>query len=1656
LTVALYSSSAAADTPERIRFKLVTTMKCLTESEKLEICGRYFHKKKGESYLKLAKEYGCCNTTIQNICLRIMENPVSLAAAKIAAENYYSRTAEAHHHNHVGSTAVPGHHHDNVGSTAVPFMSVSESTIIESERLEIGGRYICKKRGESYRTLAAEYGCSEKAIQQVYQRCLKDAASLAAAKIAAENYYSRTAEAYNHDHVGSTAVPGQLLAARACPAPAGRQDKASNAAAAAQPSPPLPHGGGAAARAPDALDVAKSSSVSADLVLRVQRRRPHGDDARRIIALLERNCIYRIQDLTEFGESDFDVSEWGNRADIDAVLLDDSAWETAYWPEKFIRGILGDSTQGLLALQADVLCEFDRAGIQSESDLREKHATLKLAMLPRVRIRQWVKSLGSPDIRDDEAAPSTACHANGSGLAEPAAEASLEIVTEEQSPRDSGQDAAAHDENYHEMPVTPTRSGAVPSAASAPACISAVEVAGATDQMRVEIRDRCVFDYPSDSGEDYERAVAAPPWLKPKQVQHKRESAVVSQHISPCETASEVAVHSGSLSAAYEILGKANRGMVKTKVGVGDLDVDRGAVVKGGGGPGCVGVGQAISEDEQGGGDGGHGAQHDGAGRGDVGEDVSASLPMHSSLLEAFRSHAGLARKVDTPRSPMNSANMQILDNTIKSIALTAACRKRNFNGEHPPGSPVQREYAVIGRGGFGIAILVKSTQSGIGHSSVYKLEFSRADETPQDLALCREYQLYSSFSSGSNDEPSPLPRLGNTLAGYSFVTIRLSQYTTVRILEMEYLSDWPQNVLKTSTQLFSCELRLDHDGREVLLQMLAAILYLDSRGIQHNDLKPQHFFGRGSQIVLIDYGIARTKSLTYKIKDSTCTGRQVQLAQGAHSFEPPRFVKDTPIRILGAPEGIPGTPGFRPPPRYPGVETSLDQGDPGIPGNVIIYHDGGNIGQYGMILLSVICPHLFDGDRPASEDFAKSFLTLPPARWLEEVLRSIVDARARTAQPSAISTRRARRALGAAVSKPQLHQPFGVDIVILCQEILNGKIRQASQAYASTFVRRYIPTSMEWFNSLCAHGLVVEPYDCVKNPLVIVWDKERGFEVLNLFSFDQGESVLFYIGFLRSPDSGAKPTPQSYSFHSIKRSENILDGTPGKVLTIEVMARHAAPGALVGSSRRHHRTQCPGKANLTSPQIPSAKEIQVHLEGGEVLHSVDMRGSKPTPFGSLTMWNYDWASQGAGIPVSLTEEEIEEAAKIRESMPRHWWDIIRKRRQEFLAKGYRDAIFKQSCSIRACCCEQNSTKEAKVFQFHQLEDTKQCLEACGSLGAPKSRVEYWEMPADMNPDARQSATVYTNFIDPVTGVVDTTKREVARREVQDKLDAKGLVILDNFFGSWREGRRRYAKAKAMAGKMQFNNVVSLNVPTKGGRADPSDRTKTMTDGITVVSHPVRRALGLVGEHYLPGMVVSEGADVKSGDTVSECAVLNQNEVEHHATLRGNGVDSTVHQILHTDKEMFTVLGKPRDPENLNRSNLAFFMDNQGPLSIWAPLVDEGQFLSLVGYLGSHKLALALWVFMAQHYAKMKEAYRRGRTETEVNDDEFLRVWIGAARLFMRREYPDERIVAERIRAKCFDVLLVHGLLVHGGTDEVGLRMFAGYSPVVSVAPINL
>ena len=80
---------------------------------------------------------------------------------------------------------------------------------------------------------------------------------------------------------------------------------------------------------------------------------------------------------------------------------------------------------------------------------------------------------------------------------------------------------------------------------------------------------------------------------------------------------------------------------------------------------------------------------------------------------------------------------------------------------------------------------------------------------------------------------------------------------------------------------------------------------------------------------------------------------------------------------------------------------------------------------------------------------------------------------------------------------------------------------------------------------------------------------------------------------------------------------------------------------------------------------------------------------------------------------------------------------------------------------------------------------------------------------------------------------------------------------------------------------------------------------------------------------------------------------------------------------------------------------------------------------------------------MARHYQPMKRFYMHYRTQDKHLNEKFELVWIGATLLFLKSKYPDAQIVPVRFRAKRGDVLELHGLFVLGGTDKVGLRLFA-------------
>jgi hypothetical protein len=89
---------------------------------------------------------------------------------------------------------------------------------------------------------------------------------------------------------------------------------------------------------------------------------------------------------------------------------------------------------------------------------------------------------------------------------------------------------------------------------------------------------------------------------------------------------------------------------------------------------------------------------------------------------------------------------------------------------------------------------------------------------------------------------------------------------------------------------------------------------------------------------------------------------------------------------------------------------------------------------------------------------------------------------------------------------------------------------------------------------------------------------------------------------------------------------------------------------------------------------------------------------------------------------------------------------------------------------------------------------------------------------------------------------------------------------------------------------------------------DHGDRTKRISSGIHDDNHPVARALGRVAEEYLPEFVVARGKDPEGVDC-TERSVLYQQKIEHHKRLRDAGIPRSVHQVLHTDKEMYSSHG---------------------------------------------------------------------------------------------------------------------------------------------------
>ena len=124
-----------------------------------------------------------------------------------------------------------------------------------------------------------------------------------------------------------------------------------------------------------------------------------------------------------------------------------------------------------------------------------------------------------------------------------------------------------------------------------------------------------------------------------------------------------------------------------------------------------------------------------------------------------------------------------------------------------------------------------------------------------------------------------------------------------------------------------------------------------------------------------------------------------------------------------------------------------------------------------------------------------------------------------------------------------------------------------------------------------------------------------------------------------------------------------------------------------------------------------------------------------------------------------------------------------------------------------------------------------------------------------------------------------------------------------------------------------------------------------------------------------------------------------------------------------------------------HRVNLKQMVQQKGPLSLWVPLPKDGDTISLVVWLCSHKPALTCLQNVAKHHASMHHAYMRMKPDG--TEEEFSRVYIGATRLLLQEKYPGKPIKPMRLPCRRYDAVIFNSLFVHCGTDELGLRAFA-------------
>ena len=428
------------------------------------------------------------------------------------------------------------------------------------------------------------------------------------------------------------------------------------------------------------------------------------------------------------------------------------------------------------------------------------------------------------------------------------------------------------------------------------------------------------------------------------------------------------------------------------------------------------------------------------------------------------------------------------------------------------------------------------------------------------------------------------------------------------------------------------------------------------------------------------------------------------------------------------------------------------------------------------------------------------------------------------------------------------------------------------------------------------------------------------------------------------------------------------------------------------------------------------------------------MTTRKDLMWGAECSFDYDYTN--ADDAQCFPEEG--EVQTYSEELPPKVFDILRKRRKDVLQLGFLDSEFtKKPCTISRCKCDHSgSSKECTTF-FLTKDDIEACLDASPNLGTPKSEFEFWAMP-DVISQADLERITLTDF-----GFDDASGNAGAVTAVREKLNAESCVYLKSYLLCYPGGEVLIKSALSAIHETTFKDCVHLNASKKN--IHTGDESK-MIAYFQDEGHPVAKLLAAVTDKLLPGYNVATSKDT-CGKSKREVAVLNQTETKIGPVLKAESIMQSVHQILHGDTVPLNSEEGEKNALGLHRPSFKHYVDGEGPISVWIPLPEAGKTISMVIYLGSSKAAVKLLANCAKHFRMMQQAYMR--VQPGASDDEFLRVWIGANVLLMRNELQSSPAEAVSIPCSRGDVLLMHGLAVHGGTDELGYRAFTSMSKKV-------